>query len=72
LSSQVPTQANGTRWKVHIESSIAEVDNVVLGGKGAFQAYLEDPGPDGMNAHGNQKFRAKSLQYFIFIFFSER
>jgi hypothetical protein len=31
--------------KVRIESSIAEVDNVVLGCKGSFfQAYLEDPG----------------------------
>jgi hypothetical protein len=51
---------------------MAEVDNVVLGCKGAFQAYLEDPGSDGMNAHGNQKFRAKYLEYFILIFFSER
>jgi hypothetical protein len=45
------------------------VDNVVLGCKGAFQAYLEDPGLDGMNAHGNQKFIAKYLEYFILIFF---
>jgi hypothetical protein len=44
------------------------VDNVVLGCEGAFQAYLEDPGADGMNANGNQKFRAKYLEYFILTF----
>jgi hypothetical protein len=58
--------------KVHIECSIAEVDNVVLGCEGAFQAYLEGPGPDGMNANGNQKFRAKLFRVLYFDTFSER
>jgi len=70
LSSQVPTQANGTGWKVHIESSIAEVDNVVLGCKGAFQAYLEDPGPDGMNECPWQpKVQSQIFTVLFFLFF---
>jgi hypothetical protein len=59
--------------KVHIESSIAEVDNVVLGCKGAFQAYLEDPGPDGMNeCQWQPKVQSQIVRVLYFDIFSER